>query len=135
MVCVLLIYNYRIRWAESSPARRYEKDYFAVMYLDNSFSTGVLKRPSAKKMVKPVSFILMAPEARSVAVVGDFNAWDPDANLLQRRIDGGWSTLVELPHGHHRYQFLVDGEPTLDPCARGTSRLYKHQLASLVAVS
>ena len=135
MVCVLLIYIYRIWWPESSPAQRYEKDYFAVMYLDNSFSTGVLKRPAAKKMVKPVSFILMAPEARSVSVVGDFNQWDSSANPLKRRIDGGWSALVELPHGHHRYQFLVDGQPVLDPRDQGISRLNKNERASLIAVS
>ena len=105
------------------------------MYLDNSFSTGVLKRPAAKKMVKPVSFILMAPEARSVSVVGDFNQWDSSANPLKRRIDGGWSALVELPHGHHRYQFLVDGQPVLDPRDQGISRLNKNERASLIAVS
>ena len=105
------------------------------MYLDNSFSTGALKRPAAKKMVKPVSFILMAPEARRVSVVGDFNQWDSSANPLKRRIDGGWSALVELPHGHHRYQFLVDGQPVLDPRGQGVSRLNKHERASLIAVS
>ena len=105
------------------------------MYLDNSFSTGVLKRPAARKMVKPVSFILMVPEARSVTVVGDFNQWDSTVNPLTRRIDGGWSAMVELPHGHHRYQFLVDGQPVLDPRGQGVSRLNKNERASLIAVS
>ena len=86
-------------------------------------------------MVKPVSFILMAPTACHVALVGDFNAWDPTANPLKRRIDGGWSALVELPHGHHRYQFLVDGTARLDPRGQGISRLDKDEQASLIAVS
>ena len=105
------------------------------MFLDNSFSTGALKPPAARKMVKPVSFILMAPEARSVSVVGDFNQWDSAANPLNRRIDGGWSALIELPHGHHRYQFLVDGHPTLDPRGQGVSYLNWNERASLIAVS
>ena len=86
-------------------------------------------------MVKPVSFILMAPQAKTVVLVGDFNAWDPTTHPLTRRIDGGWSTLVELPHGHHRYQFLVDGTPRLDPRGQGVSRLAKNESASLIAVS
>ena len=86
-------------------------------------------------MVKPVSFILMAPTARTVVLVGDFNAWDPTANPLTRRIDGGWSAMVELPHGHHRYQFLVDGHPVLDPRGQGISRLNQHEQASMIAVS
>ncbi len=86
-------------------------------------------------MVKPVSFILLAPTAKTVALVGDFNAWDPTAHPLTRRFDGGWSALVELPHGHHRYQFLVDGTPRLDPRGQGVSRLGKNAQASLIAVS
>ncbi len=34
-------------------------------------------RYSAKKMVKPVNFICLAPNASQVCLIGDFNDWDP----------------------------------------------------------
>jgi 1,4-alpha-glucan branching enzyme len=55
-------------------------------------------------------FTLDAPEARSVAVVGDFNGWDPAANPLSRA-DGIWQTVVSLRRGNtYFYNFLIDGE-------------------------
>jgi hypothetical protein len=42
---------------------------------------------------------------------------------------------LSLRHGHHRYQFLVDGTPTLDPRAHGTTRDSEGAKASLLAVS
>lgn len=43
-----------------------------------------------------------------VAVVGDFNNWDPQATMLTRR-GQRWSTTVRLRPGRYRYTFLVDG--------------------------
>ncbi len=54
---------------------------------------------------------------------------------MSRRVDGWWFIQVELPHGHHQYRFLVDGQPTLDPQASGTARDDDNQPVSLVAVS
>jgi hypothetical protein len=42
---------------------------------------------------------------------------------------------VELPHGHHRYVFLADNQPHLDPRAQGIARNDKNERVSLVAVS
>jgi Carbohydrate-binding module 48 (Isoamylase N-terminal domain) len=58
--------------------------------------------------VTTVQFVLVAPKARRVAVVGDFNDWDPAAAPLAS--DGGvWSGQVEVPNGRHDYAFVVDG--------------------------
>jgi 1,4-alpha-glucan branching enzyme len=54
---------------------------------------------------------------------------------MQRREDHWWFIQILLTHGHHRYRFLVDGQPMLDPRATGTARDDENQLASLVAVS
>ena len=64
-------------------------------------------------------FILDAPRARSVALVGDFNAWDATATPLSRdSATGVWSALVPVHPGRHVYAFLVDGKTwTLDPNA------------------
>jgi hypothetical protein len=58
-----------------------------------------------------VQFVLSAPGARRVALVGDFNAWAPDAHpLVDPTGQGAWEVTVPLPPGRHVYGFLVDGE-------------------------
>lgn len=50
-----------------------------------------------------------APDAEEVALVGDFNGWDPRANPLRPAGDGWWQAEVRLPAGSHQYAYLVDG--------------------------
>jgi 1,4-alpha-glucan branching enzyme len=92
-------------------------------------------RYSAKKMVKPVNFVCLAPGAKRVCLTGDFNRWNSESHALQQRPDGAWFLQVPLCHGHHQYLFLVDGEPVLDPRANGTARDHKGDRVSLIAVS
>jgi len=92
-------------------------------------------RYSAKNMAKPINFFCFAPQARRVALVGDFNDWRPDANPMIRQPDGSWHIVVPLNHGHHHYQFLVDDRPTLDPRATGIARNEKNERVSLIAIS
>jgi 1,4-alpha-glucan branching enzyme len=86
-------------------------------------------------MRKPVSFICVAPQAEHVSLIGDFNEWHPNATPMHRHVDGSWQVQVHLTHGHHRYQFLVDGQPMLDPRAQGVARNEKNEKVSLLAVS
>lgn len=86
-------------------------------------------------MTKPVTFIVFAPGARQVSLVGDFNHWQPDAHPMQRQPDGAWILQVPLPHGHHLYRFWVDGRPVLDPRAQGVARDARNEPASVRAVS
>jgi hypothetical protein len=51
-----------------------------------------------------------APGASVVAVVGDFNGWDPDVHRLAARKDGWWAITLVLPAGVYQYAFWVDGE-------------------------
>jgi 1,4-alpha-glucan branching enzyme len=86
-------------------------------------------------MLKPVNFICVAPGAKHVNLVGDFNGWDPAANPMNRQPDGAWMLQVELHHGHHHYRFMVDGKPVLDPRAQGVGRDANGEKLSLLAVS
>lgn len=43
-----------------------------------------------------VSFVLWAPNAAAVQLVGDFNSWQPDAHPMQSLPDGFWQLFV--PH-------------------------------------
>jgi 1,4-alpha-glucan branching enzyme len=92
-------------------------------------------RYSAKKMAKPINFICVAPDAKHVNLMGDFNDWSPEANPMKRQPDGAWLTQLPLHHGHHHYRFLVDGKPTLDPRAQGVARDHTGSKVSLIAVS
>jgi len=59
-----------------------------------------------------VRFELQAPEARDVAVVGNWNRWDPEAQKLEDPDgDGIWEIEIPLKRGEeHQYQFLIDGQ-------------------------
>src|SRR6266481_7592698 len=94
-----------------------------------------INRFRPKNTTKPVNFYCDAPTAASVVLVGDFNNWDAASHPMQRRVDGGWFLQVQLAHGHHRYRFLVDGKPVLDPRGTGIARNERNQQVSLIAVS
>lgn len=74
---------------------------------------------AAVDTIKLVQFMLVAPEARTVSVVGDFNDWDPAATPLREAADAGvWTITVPLTAGRHQYVFMVDGNRwTPDPAA------------------
>jgi len=64
-----------------------------------------------------VRFTLRAPGASRVALVGDFNRWNPAATPLAGRA-GEWEIEVPLTPGRHAYAFVVDGRGwVLDPNA------------------
>ncbi len=96
---------------------------------------GPARGQPGRRVLHLVDFICRAPEAKSVALVGDFNNWDPTAHPMTRMPDGGWIIRMELPHGHHEYLFLVDGKPTLDPNAMGKVHNEHNELVSLIAIS
>lgn len=77
----------------------------------------------------------IAPQAKHVSIVGDFNNWNRSANPMHRGPDGNWSLRVDLKHGHHRYAYIVDGQVTLDPKAMGIARDDHGERVSLIAVS
>lgn len=57
-----------------------------------------------------VQFGFVAPHASSVALVGDFNNWDPKATPLRAASTGGvWSVEVPIQPGRHLYAFVVNG--------------------------
>ncbi len=66
---------------------------------------------------QPVRFLHKAPKAKSVELVGDFNAWKPGLLKMRREGRGLWSLVVPLYPGKHKYLFLDDGTPRVDPSA------------------
>jgi 1,4-alpha-glucan branching enzyme len=105
------------------------------MSMSLSHSSGFPRRYSAKNNVKPVNFIFLASEAKRVALIGDFNQWDPAAHPLKRQPDGAWAAQVALSHGPHQYLFWVDGQTKLDPRAQGVVRNAANERVSLITIS
>jgi predicted carbohydrate-binding protein with CBM48 len=65
-----------------------------------------------------VQFVLVAPSAKSVALVGDFNDWDAAATPLRADANGAWLVALRLIPGRHRYAFVLDGVRWIaDPAA------------------
>jgi hypothetical protein len=78
-----------------------------------------LPPPPAARATREFQFLVVAPHAARVALVGDFNDWDA-ARTPMRPIGGGavWTAVVPLRPGRYRYAFLVDGSRWLaDPTA------------------
>ena len=103
--------------------------------MDRGMREGSGNRYLARKALVPVNFMCEAPDAAEVSVIGDFNEWNPEADRMWRHHDGCWKSSLMVHTGHHRYQFLVDGEPRLDPRANGVVRLEGKGRASLLMVS
>jgi hypothetical protein len=84
--------------------------------------SGILPGPAAPldtAATPAVSFTLLAPEARSVQLIGSFNQWRPGIHVMTvDRRAGRWIIQVALAPGRHEYAFLVDGARVVaDPLA------------------
>jgi len=67
-----------------------------------------------------VQFVVDAPTAETVHVVGDFTEWQPTIALEDADGDGTWSGRVPLLPGVHEYMFVIDGSDWVtDPNAAG----------------
>src|SRR4029079_8886813 len=66
--------------------------------------------PSKVAPDQHVQFVLVAPDAKKVAVVRDVHGWDASHSAYQAQHRGGgvWSVMAPVPVGHHRYSFVVD---------------------------
>ncbi len=57
-----------------------------------------------------VSFTFSAPGAKSVAIAGSFNSWDPHKDELSGPDKNGiWRIVLPLAEGRYEYLFIVDG--------------------------
>lgn len=56
-----------------------------------------------------VEFRIYAPQAHYIAVVGDFNSWNPENDLLTKDDTHIWRVVKKLKKGTYRYKFVIDG--------------------------
>ncbi|HUX39472.1 MAG TPA: isoamylase early set domain-containing protein [Rectinemataceae bacterium] len=81
----------------------------ALFLVGAGFGSRVLA-PQRRNTVS-VLFVLNAPSAKTVSLVGDFNKWNPAVHELRRKDPGQpWELRVELPKGKmYVYDFVIDG--------------------------
>ncbi|MEM6347493.1 MAG: isoamylase early set domain-containing protein [Bacteroidota bacterium] len=74
----------------------------------------IKKKELKSKPVVKVTFRLpkgVATTAKAVALVGDFNEWNADAEPMKPLKSGDFTTTVELDKGNeYQFRYLIDGE-------------------------
>jgi len=87
-------------------------------HVRSSATPGAVAVSSPASAVLPVRFSVVAPHAARVAIVGDFNHWNPTTLPMRRSADGQtWEVEVKLPAGRYSYAFVIDGTIAPDPAA------------------
>lgn len=73
----------------------------------------VAKQFLKSKPLAKVTFELSADAvngAKTVALAGDFNGWDPSTQALKKQKDGSYKITVELAVGaEYQYRYVLDG--------------------------
>jgi hypothetical protein len=73
-------------------------------------AVSAVEAPAGAADTRPVYLRLDAPASSRVAVVGDFNDWDPAATPLRPTGERGtWVVELQLKPGRYHYTFLIDG--------------------------
>jgi 1,4-alpha-glucan branching enzyme len=61
-----------------------------------------------------VEFRIFSPKAAFISLVGDFNHWNPENDILKKGSDGIWRIKKHIPAGKYKYKFVIDGQWSLD---------------------
>jgi anti-sigma factor RsiW len=80
--------------------------FFAFTFIFNAPDT-----PSICSAEVQFSLKINDNKAHTVAIAGDFNGWNPQANTLEDPDgDGIWTATLDLEPGRYEYMFVLDGE-------------------------
>jgi hypothetical protein len=88
--------------------------FFAFTFIFNTPDTSLICSAEVQFSLK-----INDSKAHTVAIAGDFNGWNPQANILEDlEGDGIWTGTLKLEPGRYEYMFVLDGEKWLpDPNA------------------
>lgn len=74
----------------------------------------IKKQFSKNKQTCKVTFTVdaaLATGAKEVAVLGQFNNWDPSEDTMRKLKDGTFTKTLELEAGHeYQFRYLIDGK-------------------------
>jgi len=71
-------------------------------------------RKNSLKGKRRITFSVMAPKARKVSLVADFNQWQQEKHPMKKGKHGQWTRIVFLAPGEYDYKFWIDGVWTID---------------------
>ncbi|MDX1961030.1 MAG: carbohydrate-binding module 48 [Leptospiraceae bacterium] len=84
---------------------------------------------------KIVEFRIYKPNAGTVALIGDFNQWNPEHDYLKKDRDGIFVLRKKLKPGEYLYYYVVDGDAELDTYNSETRyRVETEELCSYLVV-
>ncbi|MGY8915234.1 MAG: isoamylase early set domain-containing protein [Flavobacteriales bacterium] len=80
----------------------------------------IAKQYLKTKPVCKVTFTVPAEDAKKVAVVGDFNDWNPKKNELKKLKNGTFKGTFDLPvENTYEFKYLIDGDYVTEAEADG----------------
>jgi 1,4-alpha-glucan branching enzyme len=81
-----------------------------------------------------VEFRIYNPRASFISIVGDFNHWNPENDILRKGTDGIWRLKKHIPLGKYKYKYIIDGKWTVDIYNSATASDDSGSLCSLLEV-
>lgn len=79
-------------------------------------TTAKQERPEPPRLVAGgVRFIVHAPGAKQISLVGSFNGWAKGATPMKIQDGALWSVIVPLKEGEHTFMYLIDGAQWVTP--------------------
>jgi hypothetical protein len=113
------------------PDARHEADGLSPVVIGDSLVSTI------RDTLRLVRLMFDAPDARRVAVAGDFNQWSVEATPLSRDARSRrWQVTLAVRDGEHRYAFVVDGTRWVpDPRAERSVRGEDGRIYSLLNLS
>lgn len=75
----------------------------------------IKKQYLKNKQTCKVTFIVAAKESENVAVLGDFNQWNPEATSLVKLKNGTFKGVVDLEKDQsYEFRYLIDNDYSND---------------------
>ncbi|MCB1327250.1 MAG: carbohydrate-binding module 48 [Spirochaetales bacterium] len=108
---------------QADPTNRTREDdglggYISVFHLlEHDVDRLATVRIIRERQVSPerlVEFAIYLPDVENLALVGDFNNWNPEHDLMQKGPDGIFRLRRRLRPGEYIYKFVADGKWILD---------------------
>ncbi|MBN1448612.1 MAG: hypothetical protein JXA28_11830 [Bacteroidetes bacterium] len=83
-----------------------KRSFFLLLVATLFASAPVQAQPES--VAEGVKFVYSNPDASSVSLVGDFNAWSTEAHPMTKSGEGTWTTTINLLPGTYQYAYSID---------------------------
>lgn len=88
---------------------------FVIAILILIFQIIIINGAPPKKVGNGILLTYEDEKAEEVSLVGSFNGWDEESNIMKRIAPYKWVTTITLEPGRYEYKYVVDGLWVPDP--------------------